>query len=230
LKKFLLAAPLLFATALPANAAPADDMPLHNLITALTDQLEHTGYAVTIIITIVGLLLILQVVVLFLQMFVGMKYVRLVRTEISQRNRPRLVVRHIALEAFEPGKLAKVQWSAENMGNSTATIVEAHATLFVTRTGKLPPVPDYDGRNHADSGLSLESGRAIPFVHFSREEVASSEYDAVYRVGEGSIFFYGRVLYADEAGVRRRIGFCRQFDAHWGRFLIVDDPNSEYAD
>ena len=148
----------------------------------------------------------------------------------SHATRPKLVIRQLDLEIFEPGKLAKVVWLAENIGNSPATVVEAHATLIILRRGGLPAIPQYDARNHAVGGLLLEPARIIPFAQFSHEEVAAAEYDAIFRSGTGGIFFYGYMLYVDEAAARRRIGFCRQYDPSSGRFVTIDDLNYEYAD
>jgi len=200
------------------------------LLTDLTGQLSNTGYAATIIITGVGLILLLQVLVLAVQTFVATRLVGLIRSEIGQRNRPRLVVRHIGLEAFSVGKLGKVMWMAENMGNSDATLLDVRSTLVVSRENALPAIPEYDDRNHAAGDLVLEAGRSLPFVQFSSEDISAGEYDAIYRRSEGSVFFYGYVLYEDANKTRHRLGFCRQLDIKTGRFFVVDDPNYEYAD
>lgn len=227
--------------AAPANSASEHPLPhdhdagtdtatFQKLLTELTGQLSNTGYAATIIITGVGLILLLQVLVLAVQTFVATRLVGLIRSEIGQRNRPRVVVRHIGLEVFSIGKLAKVMWMAENMGNSDATLLDVRSTLIVSREHALPTIPEYDDRNHASGDLVLEAGRSLPFVQFSREDISAGEYDAIYRRSEGSVFFYGYLLYEDANNTRHRLGFCRQLDVKTGRFFVVDDPNYEYAD
>jgi hypothetical protein len=171
-----------------------------------------------------------QVGMIVIQFLVLFRSIPSVEAAVSTRNRPRLVIRHCDLEVFEPGKLAKVLWIAENMGNSAATILEAHATLLAMRRGTLPAIPEYDKRNHAVGGIPVEVGRGVRFVQFSTEEVAAGDHDAVTRLGTGVVLFYGYVLYEDSQKIRRRVGFCRLFDAYTGRFTVLDDPNYEYAD
>ncbi len=172
----------------------------------------------------------LQVGLLIVQIMVLSRSIGTVEGDISTRNRPRLLLRHADLEIYEPGRLAKVHWIVENMGNSATTIIEAHATLVTVRRGGLPAIPQYDERNHAVGGVPVEVGRNARFVQFSREDVSAGDYDAVFRLGNGVVLFYGYLLHEDALKVRRRVGFCRLYDTPSGRFTVLDDPNYEYAD
>jgi hypothetical protein len=171
-----------------------------------------------------------QIGVLVVQILVLYRSIAIVEAAAASRNRPRLVVRHANLEIYEIGRLAKVHWVVENMGNADGTILEAYATLITVQRGMLPAIPQYDQRNHAIGGLKIEVGRTLAFVQFSQDNVASSEYDAVYRGETRVVFLYGYLVYEDALKVRRRVGFCRMFDQASGRFTVFDDPNYDYAD
>ena len=180
----------------------------------------------------IGFLVIgaIQVGMIAVQFLVFFRSIPSVEAAVATRNRARLILRHCDLESFEPGKLAKVLWIVENIGNSPATILEAHATVLSMRRGTLPAIPDYDQRNHASGGVSIEVGRGARFVQFSGAETSAGDFDGVTRLGNGVVLFYGYVLYEDAQKIRRRTGFCRIFDAQTGRFTVLDDPNYEYAD
>jgi hypothetical protein len=46
----------------------------------------------------------------------------------------------------------------------------------------------------------------------------------------GTLYFAGAILYADDAGNRRRSVFRRRWDLQRKAFVRVDDPDQEYAD
>jgi hypothetical protein len=252
---FCVAATLLAAAAPPHNAPAthADDAPriadvapaapspaLHEnqealererlLVVDATEALAEANGKLTWL--AFGFLIIgaIQVGMIVVQILVLFRSIPSVEAAVSTRNRPRLVLRHCDLETFEPGRLAKVLWIVENMGNSPATILEAHATLLAMRRGTLPAIPEYDQRNHATGGMPVDVGRGVRLVQFTGEELSSGDYDAVTRLGTGVVLFYGYLLYEDALKIRRRTGFCRLFDSHTGRFTVLDDPNYEYAD
>jgi hypothetical protein len=231
----------------PAAATPAAEQPAPNLapelgrfteeiegeraaLEANASDLQNSSAKITLLLIGCFVVMVLLFGTLIAQVIILYRSVEAVRADKIIRNRPKLIVRQLDLEVFEPGRLGKVLWMVENIGNSSASIIEAHATLTVLRRGGLPAIPEYDTRNHAVGGLTVEAGRVVPFVQFSREDVSSADYDAIFRSGGGGIFFYGYMLYLDDAASRRRLGFCRQYDPSSGRFIVVDDLNYEYAD
>lgn len=228
-------APHAEAPAQPVASAPPplDHQALDAAAAALhdgSDAIASANGKLTLLLIGFGFIGALLVAVLLVQVYVLQRSLGQARVDAIARARPRLLVRHVELEIFEIGRLAKVKWIIENTGNSLATVIEAHATLRVARRGTLPGIPEYDDRNHAVGGVLVEPGRAVPFVQFSRDEIAANEYDSVHRRGDAIVFFYGYMMYVDEMETRRRVGYCRRFEAGSGRFSVVDDPNYEFSD
>jgi hypothetical protein len=95
----------------------------------------------------------------------------------------------------------------------------------------------YEGRsgNIFFEKTILEPGESIP-IPFTSDEVMPLGADSVANraIGALRVFVMGWIEYADEAGIKRRAAFCREFLKKdvWGdgRFYAVEDPDYEHEE
>jgi len=152
------------------------------------------------------------------------------RRQFIAMNRPKLILRD-AMTAQEADGPICVKYLLANIGGSTATVIDSAFQIGVNDAGwdahVLPEVS-----THADKPtFKLESGEQVirEFSGFHwNNRVATHSSD---KLDEG-LFFYGQVLYRDELGIARRLGFKRKYDVNQHRFPASNgtQPHYEYAD
>jgi hypothetical protein len=165
----------------------------------------------------------------------GEKQFGLARKEFLSTHRPRIRFKHVWLmSAFAYDLPVMVRVVCVNNGVNDAVIIEYAVNFFVVRTGRLLPVPDFEGRK-VQSGFRLQSGVSLVFPDFTG---ALAEADEVsIRNHEAKFYCVGYLHYRDDIGRVRTTAFCRALTLserlgiiQGGRFIKVEDPDYEYQD
>lgn len=170
----------------------------------------------------------------------GEKQIQLAREEFIASHRPRLILRHVTMKGptddlvpIEDGKPIIIRWTLVNIGDSPAKIVESGVTAFLG--SKIFDVRDLQGTKleTMETGEIKTGGRSARTYTMTTKDIKFPNYGSLYETlikGDNAIYFWGFIEYADLNGIERRTAFCRRYDPHEERFVIVDAPDHEYAD
>lgn len=175
----------------------------------------------------------------------------LTRKSLVLTQRPRLTIRNIVLDepnyslrflaptskdpTFMPGEVIKGNLSLANTGNGEAIIRNTYFRIaHWGEPERLPMRWPYDadkGGILCPDGIELHPGQA---TECSFSGIGPS-IDQITHAGDpdsGKLNMYvlGRVEYADELGLIRRMVFCRRYHRGFDKFVRVRDPDYENAD
>jgi hypothetical protein len=150
------------------------------------------------------------------------------RREFLVTHRPKLTIRQVAFlpNSNDPA----IEFTLVNTGESTATIIESSVKPWIFAiAGEWPPVPPYDPPTTKPRTKTLANGESVrwketdqpPHAHLLIGDIADDKLETM---------LLGYILYADDNGTRRRIGFCRRRVSGTNRFIPADNPDYEYAD
>jgi hypothetical protein len=151
--------------------------------------------------------------------------------------RPKIVVRvgKVAIPSVHLGKEPYwiVEFTLINAGGSSCRIVEGRAKAAVITS----PLPDLFANAEVFGAIELQPGESAKRnAHLSDEVIkAVREADMRWRGEMGGgielpVFFVGVLSYEDNIGIRRTMGWYRQYKSGNNSFILVDDPDREYAD
>ena len=154
-------------------------------------------------------------------------------------NRPKIVVRNIALDNEESilNFGSGHGWPAE--GTGTARIVNVGATkahlvawsCHVLVLMVLPMTPPFDIKGEELLDFPIAPGEYVA-VHFptTRAEPLTVENQIAIQGGRFGLYVLGRAVYKDDLGTVRATSFCREWKRGYERFKPVDNPDYENAD
>lgn len=163
------------------------------------------------------------------QMHITRDSLELAREEFISTHRPRLIHTHPMIP-IEEGMPIQVEWCVVNVGATDAVIIESNATIFVgakTFEARTPYSSDRDSMN----GFTFIPGGAFTFT-MSADQVDFHNPGQLHylTLGEKVIYFFGFIMYRDNIHNVRRTAFFRRYDPNAERFIIVNEPDYEYAD
>jgi hypothetical protein len=168
------------------------------------------------------------------------------RDTLVLTQRPKLIVRNVVLMSplqepppgpdpwFYKGARLSGQFYVVNVGGTPATITESGCwVVWKVNNQSLAGLPmrrPYEGQNGNNPVLAtLNPGESAPGI-FQSDEYLDDEINQV-RGGSWRLYVLGWVEYLDERKVKRRTGFCRQYDVNKRRFFAVkNDPDYEHAE
>jgi hypothetical protein len=143
--------------------------------------------------------------------------------------RPRIVVRRVSLDKWSIGKFGLIQFIVANIGVSPGTIVESNATIFISRQGVLPAIPQYSMETNSMGHPTIHPGPGFPEKAMTLMPVTHLDYDRVFGGQSGRLYLIGYIVYDGEAG-RQHMAFGREYHLGTQRFGPVADPNYEYGE
>jgi hypothetical protein len=152
--------------------------------------------------------------------------VKVARDEFNATHRPKLRVRLVRLDRINSEGI-KANYFIVNVGETAATITWHEITLYA--------VPNNDMTKAIMQGCladcpKLAGGESKIILIDVRFEPKQQEFDFHFNVADsGIIRIRGRVEYDDGAGIKRRTGFLRTYDAMSGYFR-ADESEEEYED
>ena len=166
--------------------------------------------------------------------------VELGREEFVSSHRPHLRVRNVVVhkqsspgfhaEIFAPRRLVMGQIYITNIGDTAATVMDAHCEVFITTTN-LPMERPYEGKDGNSSFRSrIESGASVPLPFSSESEISTQQSDDIQSGGNHLAYVLGWIEYSDDRSVARRTAFCRLYDFETGRFSVIDDADYEHEE
>jgi hypothetical protein len=164
-----------------------------------------------------------QGILIFLQ-------IRLGRQEFIASHRPRLAIREPFIESSilqgEAGQFIEIVYLLENCGDSTAHIIAATLEARYWENGA-PGLPASTEQN--DIGfVSLVPGQ-------DRRLIAKTNlrFQKRFLLGnlrsETTLYFVGRIVFADDLRINRQMAFCRQYNSKGGRFCLIPGSEDEYG-
>jgi hypothetical protein len=152
---------------------------------------------------------------------------RHLRREFVATHRPRLRIRQVEFmgNADEPA----IEFTIVNVGETTATIVESSVRPWIPTIGKaLPGRPPYAPPTTRPRTTTLKNGEEVRWVETDAPDNWHLHFASVYE--DLSTVLLGYIVYADDMGILRRTGFCRQRTANESCFEPVTNPDYEYED
>jgi hypothetical protein len=125
-----------------------------------------------------------------------------------------------------------IQCSIDNIGGSTAHIVERNLTF--AKIDQLPASPPYES-DYPDIHINLSvppGGETTAFLPVN--EKTRLDLRKIGMLGENAInifnlYFFGYIVFTDDFETERRIAFCRRYDIETERFTAVQDDDYEYS-
>lgn len=147
--------------------------------------------------------------------------------EFLATHRPHLKIRHV--EFIRGEDETAIAFTVVNVGESTATIIESSVTPWIWVKGdKWPALPPYAPKTANPRVKTLANGQESRWKE-------TDETWALFLVDiDGSkthdMMLLGYIVYADENGTRRRLGFCHRRLPNTERFEPVPDLDYNYED
>jgi hypothetical protein len=155
----------------------------------------------------------------------------LARDEFISSHRPRIIVRALDFvggtpESDEVEGPIRIGFHYVNAGDSLAKVKQVGTKLVHLLKPTMPTGIDFDVQK-VDPPLEIQSGRhafRITVDAFDQEKFIFNSAADNY-----SLVCVGYIVYSDENGTDRQVGFCRRFDGQSHRWLPMDDPEYEYS-
>lgn len=175
------------------------------------------------------------------QVILTRESIELARKEFNASNRPKLRVRNVVMrppnirdplsQPFDPLNLIHGQFYISNTGNAAARIVEGHAEIWTHDGDRLPMDRPYEGKpGNIQSQILVEAGSSAPMTMANDSFLPDQEMSVRIKTGVQRIYVMGWLEYLDASLVRRRMAFCRKYDASLSRFVPVDNPDYEHEE
>ena len=160
------------------------------------------------------------------------KSIDLTKQEFITSHPPKLRVHSIILhDSSVIGEKCKIQCSIDNIGGSTAKIMERNLTF--TKLDPRPAAPPY-GNDFPDLHIqiSIEPGEGINDVLRINDDKIKDNLHRLRlegRTDASDYYFFGYIDYLDNIGINRHIAFCRRYNIQTKRFTKVEDEDYEYS-
>jgi hypothetical protein len=158
--------------------------------------------------------------------------IKLAKEEFISTNRPRVILRIIHFSYPEDRTQdVPIMCIFVNIGRTDAEIIELDIEFVHRPNRQFRPVPRQAsaGTPLKGGGRTMKSGET-----FSREiQSGLKESEIALIAGQPLYYVRGAMTYLDKGGVRRSIGFCRDYDPHDRTFHKTDmarDLGYEYED
>ena len=198
------------------------------------DRWDKTYIVLTGILVVIGAFTLVGILI---QANETRKAAQAARDNIVLQHRPRVIIRGIAREQGRilVGETDVIRYVVANVGGTHATIIGSSVSR--ERFQKLPAIPPYGSDKNVLGTFGLKAGeyqeRSVDLAEHSigirYDELLKD--DSRYETAENfHLYFFGFIEYRDDLEILRRTGFCRRYDVESQRFLVVDDPEYEYAD
>jgi hypothetical protein len=155
---------------------------------------------------------------------------KLARDEFISTHRPKIIVRTFEYCSDGGGRIgAAIRYV--NAGDSVATITEIGVSIFLSVEG---PRPGGDQVMTAERVISkrLLGGEEAVYVAASgvtHNEVAVQQVRNHRQYPFTSAYCIGYIAYADELGVGRKTGFCRQYEPANRSWARTEHSDYDYA-
>lgn len=125
----------------------------------------------------------------------------------------------------------RIQCSIDNIGGSTAHIMERNMTF--AELDPLPADPPY-GTDYPDLHVKISpvypGGGTTEFLPVNEQTLNSLSKAIMWGRKEiGNFYFFGYIVFLDDFDTERRIAFCRRYNVKTGRFTAVQDDDYEYS-
>jgi hypothetical protein len=160
----------------------------------------------------------------------------LARAEFISSHRPRIIMRDVC-EIWE-GDAHNILYMLVNSGDAPGTIIESW--ILAESVKRERPIRNLRSYGHDELGqLTFAAGEMKdltyplppgPNWHLVISSLPELPVGSVQHGAGYALYFTGAILYADDAGNRRRSVFRRRWDDESKAFVRVDDPDQEYAD
>lgn len=175
---------------------------------------------------------------------ISLRQIKLGRDEFIATHRPRIFVQTVSItengksvERYASEDRAKTTpcegiITVSNGGDSAAFIVEWQSIVYLQLSGAVfrPPLDVAAVQRPKPNSPGISPGVIESIKHF---QVSPTDRDwRQYQQGVGHrMFFIGRISYEGPDKIRRRTGFCREWDKALGegRWKTVKDSEYEYA-
>lgn len=158
--------------------------------------------------------------------------VDLTRDEFNATHRPKLFVHTVTV--IDKGrwrdKSAKGIITVVNGGDSPAFVIEWRAIIYYQHpeAAFVPGLDVEPVQTPNPAGAGIGAGEWQDIGH-SQVRGVDDDWDQFIALG-GRMFFLGRITYKGSDGVRRNVGFCREYDAETeGAWRVVKQSEYEYA-
>lgn len=148
--------------------------------------------------------------------------------EFVATHRPRLRIRQVSYVPDDDKP--SVDFTIANVGDSTATILESSVKIWIVPINdEWAGLPPYDPPTATPRTRVLRNGDMIRWT----ETDSPGRFDLL--IGDVAndrlhTVLLGYLVYADDTGIRRRVGFCRKRIARGNTFACVANPDYEYED
>jgi len=191
------------------------------------DYLEHYSEAITALATVViAIYTVVLAMVSNRQSKLIAAQLRLGREEFIATHRPQLRLgRYYLMKPLAAGERPSMIFVAQNVGHSVAHITEVRsASIVLEIEGRFPKnmgIPSGETLNRR-----LESGQSEVLPTNGTDPLTEEENEAVNE-GKKLLYFVGVVVYLDDVGNRREVGFCRKFNT-WTQELGSWPTDYEY--
>jgi hypothetical protein len=152
----------------------------------------------------------------------------LTRDEFIATHRPRMRVYafEVTDRNIDGGKSISVLFQAQNIGESKAHITKLEGCIYIGRSDRSPE-SGIPFRYSEEYSVSLSGGERD---QFGINGTAPSDVEAMeIYAGDTAIYCIGRLVYKDDIGIEREIGFCREFRFRPYRSRAVTDSEYEYT-
>jgi hypothetical protein len=156
----------------------------------------------------------------------------LARQEFISTHRPKILVYGFsffgaALERAEDiDDPVRISFRYVNTGDSPAQIKMIGTKIVHLFKPTMPPEIDFKFKQ-IDPPVEVESGRhgfRLTSDGFDQEKFIANSATDTY-----SVVCVGVIIYADDNGTDRQMGFCRRYDDASDRWVAMDEPEYEYS-
>jgi hypothetical protein len=153
----------------------------------------------------------------------------LARKEFIATHRPRIVLHSLKIShRSDESESAPIEFRYVNSGDSVGYVKEVGTKLVYQQEDMLQSDLDFHVRiisppmkiESGEFGFSLTSDKSIPDLILSTD-VSITDYI--------KFFCAAYIVYTDDLGTVRQIGFCRQYDPATDRWMKVKDSEYEYS-
>lgn len=155
--------------------------------------------------------------------------------EFIASHRPKLILRDATTEQ-NMGELIAVNFIISNIGGTPATIIEGALRVNVFKGWQFEPdnLPVVTNGGSDIDGKKLMPGEQVHLSFTSPTLRWSGGNDTCHTFlePEYGMFFSGQIIYEDQDGIRRSMGFRRKYFSEQHRFLATgnNEPHYEYQD
>lgn len=174
--------------------------------------------------TVIGIYTIVLTCVTGRQAKLTRESIDLARQEFTSTHRPKILVYGLSFFG-KPNQPIAVSFRYVNSGESTATITGVGTALVHLFK---PTMPSEINFRHKDTKVDIPSGNHGLFV---TEDTINPEAPSLLAAlaNQQKVICVGYIVYRDDNGTNRQMGFCREYDPASNRWLKMNDDEYEYS-